>query len=250
MIIDAHLHLGNDRVFDEKTTEEEIIKTIDNHGIDEAIVQPMVDTPSIDVARNCHDRIARMAEDNPGRIFGMVSLNPHLKEEEFEKEIDRCIKELEFVGIKLNPLAHACNPLSKDGMRLFEKARELEVPVMVHTGAGIPFSLPAMVIPIAKKFLDLKIILAHGGNNITAGEALVVAEQCDNVFLEPSWVAIHIVCKFIKSLGASRIMFGSDMLENCPVELAKYRNMRLSREELEQCLWKTAKEVFNLSVSP
>lgn len=64
---------------------------------------------------------------------------------------------------------------------------------MVHTGAGIPFALRSMVIPIARKFPDLNIVLAHGGNNISAGEALIVAQECDNVLLEPSWVS-HTYC--------------------------------------------------------
>lgn len=248
MIIDAHVHLGYDRVFDEEQTEEEIIDVMNANKVDVAIVQPMVDTPTIDVARKIHDRIYEMSKKYHKRIFGMVSLNPHLKVEEFEEEVTRCVKELEFVGIKLSPIAHACSPLSRDGIRVFELAGKLGIPVMVHTGAGIPFALPGLVIPVAKKFPYLKIVLAHAGGNISAGEALVVAQECENVFLEPSWVAIHLIQKWIRLIGAKRIMFGSDMLQNCPVELAKYRNMGLSEKELEQCLYKTAKEFFNLPI--
>lgn len=249
MIIDAHVHLGRDRVFDEEQTEEEIISVMNANEIDVAIVQPMVDTPTIDVSREIHNRIAEMGKKNPQRIFGMISLNPHLKEKEFEEEVTRCVQKLGFVGIKLSPIAHACSPLSKDGIRVFENADKLKIPVMVHTGAGIPFALPSLVLPVAKKFPQVRIVLAHAGGNIASSEALIVAQECENVFLEPSWVAIHIIKKWIKIIGAERIMFGSDMLENTPVELSKYRNMGLSREDLEHCLFGTAKEFFNLPLS-
>ena len=248
MIIDAHVHLGHDRVFDEEQSEKEILDVMNANGVDVAIVQPMVGTPSIDVAQEIHNRIAEMSRQDPNRILGMISINPHLKEKEFEEEASRCVQKLGFVGIKLTPIAHACNPLSKDGIRVFERANGLGIPVMVHTGSGIPFALPSLVMPVAKRFAQLKIVLAHAGGNISAGEALIVAQECENIFLEPSWVAIHIIQKWIKLIGAKRIMFGSDMLENCPVELAKYRNMGLSEEELQQCLHKTAKDFFNLPI--
>lgn len=248
MIIDAHVHLGHDRVFDEEQSEKEILDVMNANGVDAAVVQPMVDTPSIDAAQENHNRIAEMSRQNPKRIFGMISINPHLKEKEFEEEASRCVQKLGFVGIKLTPIAHACNPLSKDGIRVFERANGLGIPVMVHTGSGIPFALPSLVMPVAKRFPQLKIVLAHAGGNISAGEALIVAQECENIFLEPSWVAIHIIQKWIKPIGAKRIMFGSDMLENCPVELAKFRSMGLSEEELQQCLYKTAKDFFNLPI--
>ncbi len=248
MIIDAHVHLGHDRVFDEEQSEKEILDVMNANGVDAAVVQPMVDTPSIDAAQQIHNRISEMSRQNPNRIFGMISINPHLKEKEFEEEATRCVQKLGFVGIKLTPIAHACNPLSKDGIRVFERANGLGIPVMVHTGSGIPFALPSLVMPVAKRFPQLKIVLAHAGGNISAGEALIVAQECENIFLEPSWVAIHIIQKWIKPIGAKRIMFGSDMLENCPVELAKFRSMGLSEEELQQCLYKTAKDFFNLPI--
>lgn len=248
MIIDAHVHVGKDRVFDHEQTENQVVQAMDTYGIDTAIVQPFVDSPTIDVARNSHNRIAKMAEENPKKIFGMISLNPHLPEKQFRQEVTRCVEELEFVAIKLSPIAHACNPLSEDGMRIFELADKLGIPAMIHTGSGIPFALPSLMIPVARKFPRLKIILAHAGGNIAGREALVAAQECKNIFLEPSWVGVHTIKGWIKQIGPERIMFGSDMIENCPVELTKFKSIGLSETELQQCLYKTAKDVFDLPV--
>jgi predicted TIM-barrel fold metal-dependent hydrolase len=43
-------------------------------------------------------------------------------------------------------------------------------------------------------------------------------------------------------------MFGGDLPTNVPVELTKYRTLDLSDEEREWCLWRTARDVFDLPV--
>ena len=58
---------------------------------------------------------------------------------------------------------------------------------MVHTGPGIPFALPALCIPAARKYPDLKIVLAHAGFAVFTAEAQVAATVCDNLYLETSW---------------------------------------------------------------
>lgn len=40
MIIDPHLHLGDDTTFDSKRTEEELLRKMDQNGIDAVILQP------------------------------------------------------------------------------------------------------------------------------------------------------------------------------------------------------------------
>jgi len=51
---------------------------------------------------NCkkYGAIVAMRKQNPKRIFGMISLNPHLKEKEFKEEVTRWVQKLRFVGIK------------------------------------------------------------------------------------------------------------------------------------------------------
>ena len=246
MIIDVHTHLGEDRVFDEERDEEDILARMDEHNIDISIVQPMFGTISMKAFEASHNRIYQMAEKNQGRIYGMASVNPHIDVNDFKSEIKRCIRELNFMGIKLHPAAHACSPGSKDGLMLIDTANSLGVPVMVHTGAGIPAANPANIIPVAKKYSETKFVLAHSGMIIGAQEALIAAMECPNIYLETSWTIPDFIIKFVKAIGADRVMFASDLGLNIAGELTKYKELDLSSEELAYCLGGTAAMVFNI----
>ena len=162
MIIDVHAHLGKDRVFDEERDEEEIIGTMDRYGINTTIVQAMFGAVDLEEIKQAHDRIYDFSKQYKKRIFGMVTMTPYLKEADFYDEAKRCVKELGFVGLKLHPTAQGVNPAAKVGQFVWEVCADLNIPVMVHTGAGIPFSLPAMCIGRAKQFPEVPCILAHG----------------------------------------------------------------------------------------
>jgi predicted TIM-barrel fold metal-dependent hydrolase len=220
---------------------------MEKNKIDISIVQPGT-TLDLKTAMKQHDNIASLMEKMPGRIYGMANPNPHLPSDTYRKELERCIKELGFVGVKINTLAHAINPNQHASRKIFELALELEIPVMVHTGDGIPWALPSSLIPIAMDFPDLKIIMAHGGGSMFSSEALLTARLCPNVFIETSWLPALIIREFCKTIGANRIMFGSDIGNNVPFELAKYFGLGISNEELEWCLHKTASKVFRISI--
>jgi len=248
MIIDAHAHLGHDYVFDEEATEEELLHYYDEYGVTGAIVQPFISRPYLQDTAEVHDRIHRLCKEHPGRFWGMVSINPHFRPEDYEKEAKRCIQELGFVGIKITPIAHAVHPSSEDGRRVFELARKLNVPVMVHTGAGVPFADPISLAGVVKDYRDIKIVLAHAGTDLFFQQALYLAKENENVYLEPSWLSILNIRKALKEIGVTKLMFSSDHAVNVPVELTKYRTLIHDANQLERVLSGTAVEVFNLKV--
>ena len=70
---------------------------------------------------------------------------------------------------------------------IFDTAKKLNVPVLVHTGSGIPFSVPSLVIPRAREYPKVKIIRSQSGFPIPASDAWVAARECPNVYFETSW---------------------------------------------------------------
>jgi predicted TIM-barrel fold metal-dependent hydrolase len=246
-IIDTHAHLGHDYVFDEDATEEKLLYYYDKFGVTGAIVQPFISRPYLSDTAEIHDRIHRLCMDYPGRFWGMASINPHFRPEEYEAEAVRCVKELGFVGIKITPIAHAVHPNSEDGRHVFELARKLNVPVMVHTGNGAPFADPISLAYVVRDFRDVPVILAHAGADMFFQQALLLARENDNVYLEPSWSSILNVRKALHTIGPEKIMFSSDHAINVPVELAKYRTLLEDEKELEQVLSGTAVNVFRLN---
>ncbi|MDR1317369.1 MAG: amidohydrolase family protein [Spirochaetales bacterium] len=246
MIIDAHAHVGIDLVFEEVRSEAEIIAAMDANKIDATIVQGMYGHIYLDEIRENHDRIARLAKQTPRRVFGMITMTPYLHEADFYTEARRCVQELGFVGMKLHPLAFACSPLNARAEMMWKVCDELEIPLMVHTGAGVPLSLPSMVIRRCKQFPRVPCVLAHCGTLIYADEAFLAAHECPNVFLETSWTAPHHIIHAVKTFGAQRVLFAADEIANVTTELAKYRSLPISSEERDQCLWRTANTVFRL----
>jgi len=248
MIVDAHAHLGFDEVFDEDFTEADLLASQRDNGIDVTLVQP-ASVHDLAGVQAQHDAIAALTRRHPGRLYGVANPNPHLPGEAYEQELRRCLATLGFVGVKLHPLAHAVNPLGRHGRRVFDLARELNVPVMVHTGAGLPWAAPSLLDRVAAELPDLPIVVAHGGGMLPA-EAGELAHRRTNVYLECSWAAVFQVRGWVRTLGANRVMFGSDHAENAALELAKFRGADLTDEELSWTLGGTAAAVFRLPGRP
>lgn len=245
-VIDVHVHLGVDRVFDEVRTEDEIITAMDKHSIDASIVQNMLGTIDLAEIKKDNERIYRFSKKYRNRIFGLASVNPHIKKQNYKDEIKRCIEEFGFKGIKLHTFAHACSPMSEDGEMVWTMADSLSVPVMVHTGPGIPFALPSQVIPRAKQFPNVDVVLAHSGLVMMAGDAMIAASLAPNIYLETSWTAPHHIEMFLEKFGSEKVLFASDELTNLPVEIAKYQSLFLQGTDKENCMGGTAERVFKL----
>lgn len=244
MIIDIHTHLGWDYTFDEDFSKKDLIDKLNYSGADIQIVQPGTCHDLEDVKIQ-HNNIEKLCKEFPGHFFGMANPSPHLDSEKYSNEICRCIEELGFIAIKLNPLASGVIPGSKAGGKAFNAARKYSVPIMVHTGTGVPFSGPVNIIEIAKEYFDVKIILAHCGQIIFANEAEAVFNLCPNVYGDTSWTPGFVLKNWIKKYG-HRFMLGSDHADNLMTELTKIRTVGFTKEEEKSILEEISLDVFNI----
>lgn len=249
-IIDSHCHLGGCSVFGFDINEESLLKNLENNKVSAAIVQPFPGAQPD--ARSVHDRIFKLSKKYPKKIFGIASINPNIGEKQVRYEIERCIKELGFVGVKCHTLGHAANPLLPAGDLIFQIASGLNVPVLVHTGQGPVFAAPSLNILKARQYPELKIILAHSGMMIFTPEAFVAASECKNIYLETSWNTAEDIEWLINTIGSKRIMFGSDAYNNSmynqKVELYKYEIINITEEQKTDVLFNTANNIFNLNL--
>jgi hypothetical protein len=244
VIVDVHVHLGYDESFDVDFRPEYIHQMFRDGLVDRAIIQPAT-AIFLDGARQQHDAVARMLGEYPGRAFGMANPNPHLPEEIYRAEILRCIRELGFIGIKLNSVAHAAPINGQAAQKVYRAAKEMDVPVMLHTGGGPDFATPLEAIKAARAYPEVRFVLAHSGSG-SGSQSIVAAQTCPNIFLETSWCNVMFLEAAERQLGASRLLFGSDHFENIVVELAKHRAIGLSDEEVAMCLGGTATQVYRL----
>jgi predicted TIM-barrel fold metal-dependent hydrolase len=244
LLIDAHQHIADCRVFDVEVSEDAVLGSIEEHGLDHVLVMPF---PGAQDAAAVHDRIAAMTTQTGGRVRGIVNLNPHSDHRVYAAEAERCVRELGFVALKLHTLGHAVDPESSDGRMVFERAAALGVPIIVHTGgAGEPFARPMRLLPLAREWSGVTVVMAHAGMGVATRDAGIVAELCPNVYLETSWCGVLDTAMLARTVGTERMILGSDAAENVGVEIAKHRAIGLSPAELEQCLGLTAARVFGL----
>ncbi len=242
-IVDAHMHLGEDLMFLTDDSEDVVLNAMDANGIAAQILQPGIVSRD---QKKAHQRIKRFADAHPGRAFGLACFNPLMDDAEYVSLVRWTVKELGFKGVKLHPNAFCMSPSHPAAEKLFRVAGELDIAVMIHTGNGLPNALPSLCIPVARKYPKVRIVLAHAGGGTFGADAIVAAKECPNIFLETSWVTVYDLRAMVETLGARRVMFGSDLIANIPVELAKYRAIGLSESDLEWCLAKTAEAVFRL----
>lgn len=242
-IIDTHVHLGTSKFSGVTAAESDIITAMDRYGIEVSLVMPQ---PTLEDVPTVHRAIAGMCRDYPGRIYGMVSLDPWMEEEAYLEQVRVCVEEYGFVALKLHPAGHNISPLSPRCDKLYEAARHYRLPVLVHTGLGTPNSLPSLLIEPAGRYPDVTFVLAHAGFAIYTDEAIVAAKTRDNIVLEPSWCPSYSVRKMVDQIGADRLIMGSDHISNLPVELAKYGAIGLSDEQLERIYERNPRRIFQL----
>ena len=241
-IFDTHTHIGTARHSGRRHHAAEIVESMDQFGVNHAVAIPF---PVVDDYRAEHDEIGAAIRDYPGRFIGAACLNPFVPEQVFRDEVRRCREQHGFGALKFQPQYQGLNPLLESSAFLFETAIENRMSLIVHTGTGIPFSLPSMYLLAAQRYPELTIILAHcGGGGIFLGEAIVAATLFQNIYLELSSLMPHQVLEVVQRVPSTRLMAGSDLPENLDIEMSKIIRLAIGDDDKRNILWGTACRVF------
>jgi predicted TIM-barrel fold metal-dependent hydrolase len=214
---------------------------MDQHGIERSMVIP---SPVVEDYRGQHDLIAEAVRTHPDRLRGCACIPPFVPESEFRGELRRCVETLEFRALKLQPQYQALNPVSSRSDFLFAAASEHRIPVIVHTGTGVPFSLPSLYIMKARRFPDLPIILGHAGGSVYMHECIVAADVCPNIYVELSSLMPHHVLELASHVPSSRLLAGSDLIESTGAEFEKLLSSPIPEGAKRDILWNTAERLF------
>ncbi|MDP6427952.1 MAG: amidohydrolase family protein [Rhodospirillales bacterium] len=135
-----------------------------------------------------NDVIARVCETRPDRFRGVGSMPqaPGTEPKDWLAEIDRCVGELGFVGLLLNPDPSEgwnTTPALGDAYwyPVYEKMCELDIPALIHSSSCCneresysghfitEESIATLSLLASRVFLDfpdLKIIVGHGGGSV------------------------------------------------------------------------------------
>jgi predicted TIM-barrel fold metal-dependent hydrolase len=125
-------------------------------------------------------------------------------------------------GLKLHPIMQHFELTDPRLLAIFEfLSREApELPVIFHTGRMHYFlgareenpeaADPVKLLPIVKRFSKQPIVFGHMGLLADSKEAMRIAEEHANVYLEISFQPLQVVREAIARLGSERLLLGSD----------------------------------------
>ena len=257
MIIDSHVHLGKccswasygswdfdtPQGITDYYSPEVHLEIMDKLKIDKAVIQ----TTMLPYPTPGNVEIAEILKRYPDRFEAIAIIDP-LKEGAVD-ELTKCVTEWGFIGLKLHPFMHCFLAYLPPVHPLVERAIELKIPVMVHSGTA-PHSHPLQIAMLADMFPEATIIMAHMGLSETyACDARLAAKKYDNIILETSSLTNGYINMAIEEVGAERVMFGSDApwTGSNEIELMKLKVLNLAPDKERLVLGENAARIFGIN---
>jgi predicted TIM-barrel fold metal-dependent hydrolase len=202
---------------------EDLIATMDEHGVERAVVQPGASTLT-------NDEVVQVLAQYPDRFIGFGRwdhFDPRPGKRgsggmlEAADAMERGIRDLGLRGIGEVALGF-WYPIPTDEVHvhvrpMMEVAAAYNVPVAFHTGwhahgFSLRYEQPILLDDIALEYPEVPIIFNHMGcsDRLFFDQALMVARRHERVFLQTSHTRTEFVEEAVNAIGADRVLFGSD----------------------------------------
>ena len=245
-VIDAHAHIGHSDIpysssLQRNATPERLLSLERKAGVRYSVIVPVTYRDY----RDGNAWIAAVAALFPGRFHPFARIDPSRAAS--VSILEEAIDNLGLRGLKL--------ALSPDKFRLKRLAdalalcSERDIPVLVCAASCFN-----EYISLAKKHPDTKFLFGHMGGGFNSRAALAyinLAKEVDNVWLEPSFMAMMPYLEKAAREVPHRLMFGSDGPVNHPrVEIEKFLQLEVDKKTLARFLYKNAMEFMNLRNIP
>lgn len=226
MIIDGDVHISPTPEAPVSQQVEEMIRRLDRAGIDKALtwLQP----PYMRDIDKSNQYVKESAERFPDRILPFGWADPRLGVEHAIRSVHRCLDDYGFYGVKLNG---AQNDFYIDDMETVRPVLDEIVAsgklLALHIGTdAFDKTHPYRLGKVAARYPGTRILAVHMGGvgfHDLSNAAIEAAQEHDNITLIGSAVRAVPILKAVRTLGAERVCFGSDMPFELPhVEIAKY----------------------------
>jgi predicted TIM-barrel fold metal-dependent hydrolase len=251
--IDVHTHpiLRDDRR--DRTGADELIARARLHGIGHLVALGDVlaygRSPNEAQLRRINDDTYWLMQRHPGVVTGFCHLNPTLGGRAVMRETDRCVAR-GFRGLKLEIANNARDACMRP---LMAAAARHNLVVLQHAWSMTKIRQrsfhtdPEDVATLAKRFPDVRIIMAHLTGCGVRG--VLAVKTCRNVFVDTSGAAPEagIVEFAVQELGADRILYGSDApIRDFGVALARITGSRLDAGSQGKILHGNARALLGL----
>jgi uncharacterized protein len=172
-------------------------------------------------------------------------------------------------GLKLGPIYQNMHPQDPRFMRLFERAEQLNIPVLIHQGTtfcrdvSLEYANPILLQPVALRFPNLRMVIAHLGHP-WIGECISLIRKHPNLYADLS--ALHYrpwqfynALVLAKEYGVMKKLFwGSDYPVTTPAQsIEGLRNVnhlvigtnlpKISDEEIEHIIHRDTFSLLGLT---
>jgi len=215
MTIDAHAHVTEG----EYGSVDLLITVLGKAKIEKAVIVPggMLDVRKMtgyitgkekpETLEVPNSVVEDAIERYPDKFYGFVCVDPHKGEESIETLDDYFHRG--FVGLKLAPLVHQFSFNNKTVLALAERCGEIDFPFYTHVVYNPAASTTKLGL-LVKEFPKTKFILGHMGFGPADEEAIDLAYQYENLFLETSGGSFLIIKEALSKVGPTKIIFGSE----------------------------------------
>ncbi len=195
--------------------------------------------------------IAEFAQNKDMFIpFGSINPNYHDTQDEFWKSIKLGIK-----GFKFYPADHSFNALRDDMQFVYKMCESFGLPIIFHTGLTAQkdteqqFINPLEFQPLAEKYPNLVLILAHGGKPHWYEEARTMALNFSNVYIDTALIdplSLEQIFPEVEKLSR-KIIFGSDwpVVGSYSALLEKYKQANIPESIISAIFYQNAERILN-----
>jgi len=251
---------------------DDLIADMDKNGVDFALVQARAGFVS-------NDLVATAAKRHPDRMVALARVghdqeaagyhdDPGPTREKAPDELERALSTLGMRGIGevfVRSLTDHVNPekIAKDLAGVMRVAEKHNAPIQFPTAwsqfpGGLFYGDPVWADEVAGRHPTVPVILTKMGRSIGRyfDTVMSVAMRNTNVYFDVVGTNPQHLRFAVDKIGADRIMFGTDWSTtwrwlSVPDTLHNIRmkvldDARLSHEERQQILWKTAARLFKL----
>ena len=174
-----------------------------------------------------NDDTAAFVRAYPDKLIGFLTVHPH--DPGALEEIERATQDLGLRGIKLGPNYQNFDPLGEEAFRVFRRAEELSLPILLHQGtspnqfADLDYAHPRHIDRVAIAFPNLRMILAHMGHPWQV-DCIAVIRKHAHVYADISaqfyrpW-SYYNAFRLASEWGVTgKLIFGSDLPVATPQE--------------------------------
>ena len=239
---DVHTHIWDSHPDDERV----LLEAIERYAIERIYVSTIEKyAPDADDVRRYNARTAAFARAQPSCVSGYVYVSPELPDA--MDTLRRGIEEQGLIGVKFWVSSYCDAPCVNP---LVERIIDYGVPLLVHSFHKANGQVPnetvgRNVAALARRYPEVKIIMAHFGGNCYNG--IPAIRDCDNVWCDycGSIFRGDEMNYALEYLGAERILFGTDMPGSFVVNFGQVLEADISDAGRDLILCGNAKRLFD-----